>query len=184
MNTQAAHSASHACPPYNSLVGALLTVCVLTLSLAPDLARAQTDVVPPTPNTTVEGSGNALDITSTIWRAHFGAQAAWVLRNESPSAADELIHGLIVVATTDQNEIDLSHAVFPLLQVVETSSNEARRLMALQALNTIGTEHASSRLYHRAMERLYDTAQEERSERVRRAAADVLNTYAQNGETQ
>jgi hypothetical protein len=49
--------------------------------------------------------------------------------------------------------------------------------MAIQALRKIGTDHASTSVYREALHRLYRIAQDDASERVRRAAAEVLHAF-------
>lgn len=124
-------------------------------------------------------SANALGLVSIAWRAHFGEQAARTLREGSPAAKEEMLRDLIVVANLDENGIDLSAALPPLMEIVEQDPSERRRLMALHALGAIGTDHASEFAYRGAIERLSRTMEEEPPGRIRRVAARVVDGFYQ-----
>lgn len=167
-----------------------LLVCALAgLVLGPaGTAQAQNDIQPNMPKVIVEGAPtpatNLIGVTTAPWRAHFGEHAADVLRTADPQAKQEVMRDLITV-TTNSSSIDLSAALPQLLEVVEHSPSEDSRLMAVQALAVIGTDHSREPRYGKTMEELYRIAQEESSEKVRRAAADVLlNHYGDEEEKQ
>lgn len=125
---------------------------------------------------------NALRITAAPWRAHFGEQAAKVLREYGPKAKQAVMRDLIAAAKTGQRGIDLSAAVAPLLQVAQNGSSEGHRIMALQALEAIGPEHSSELLYEQAVKQLRSDLSEEPSDRVRRVTRTVINGfYAEDG---
>lgn len=144
----------------------------------PETARAQTDVKPNMPKVVVENAptptGNTFNITSAPWRAHFGEHAADVLSEADPEAEQAAMRDLIEVATYGEGEVDLTATLPELLEVAEHSASEVSRLMAMEAVASIGTKHSQEPRYREAMEKLYRIAQEESSDRVRRAATGVL----------
>jgi hypothetical protein len=120
----------------------------------------------------------AIGVASGPWQAHFGEYAAEVLRAAEPEARTEALQNLIAIAVTPTGDgVDLSAALPQLLAVVEHSRGEEVRLMALQALRVVGTDHARTPQYRRAMEALYQIAQKTSSDPVRRAAAGVLASF-------
>lgn len=119
-------------------------------------------------------------ITSFTWRAHFDQQAAHVLREHSDRAEGQMLQDVIIAATEGSDAIDLTMVLPELLQIVENGSSEVKRLMALQALDAIGVEHARDRLYQRALQRLHRIAQEEPSSHVRNVAATVIKDFQQD----
>ena len=116
---------------------------------------------------------------SAHWRAHFDKQIAHTLRQE-PSMRSTYIQTVINV-TGEHKRLDLSRTVGALLDIIEGDSNREHRLMAIQALHTIGAEHAGKERYRQAMDRLYALMQGESSEQVRRAAAETLTQYSARG---
>lgn len=157
----------------------LLVCALMGLVLgSTETAQAQTDVEPTMPKVVVEEAPSAptkaLGIENAVWRAHFGEQAAELLGQHGQKVKETAMRNLITVATTGEAGIDLSAALPPLLQIAKRGATEERRLMALQAIQAIGTEHSPESLYRRAMEQIYRAKQEESSEDVRRAATDVL----------
>lgn len=144
-------------------------------------ARAQTQVDSSVSEALEEATSfaptSALGITATTWRTHFGEQTAQVLGTERPTIQHRAIRNLFRAAVTGERGIDLSAAVTPLLQIAKSGATEERRLMAIQALGAIGTEHSADPVYQRAMKKLYQAAQEEPPGRVRRAAAAVLKDF-------
>ncbi len=159
----------------------LLACALAGLLLRPaGTAQAQSTLEPNAPKVLNEEgrAPTAIGVTSGPWRAHFGEYAAEVLRTAGPEARKEAMHNLIAIAVPPTGRpIDLSATLPQLLEVVEHSSSEESRLMAVQALQVIGTDHARASRYRRAMEELYRIAQEEPSDRVRDAAASVLHDF-------
>lgn len=143
-------------------------------------AQAQNAVQPDIPRVIVEGAPspttNLVGVTTAPWRSHFGEHAADVLRASGPQAKQEAMQDLIAV-TANGSKIDLTGTLSELLEVVEHGASEESRLMALQTLHVIGIEHSDEGDYRETMRKLYRIAQEESSERVRGAAADLLSDY-------
>lgn len=138
------------------------------------VSLVQADTTPPA-NGSSETPGVGLDGSSDTWESNFGRQAARMLREEhSASTRNSMLHNVITVAGQGPNDIDLSATVGALLQICESDPNARRRLMAIQALHAIGTDHARSRLYHHALDRLYRIMQDEPSKYVRQVAASAL----------
>lgn len=136
---------------------------------------AQTDTASPAQEAVSERSARSGSISSATWNANFDAQAATMLEpGHSASIRETVLHNVIEVALQHPDEIDFSSTVDALLEVVEEDGVEMRRLMALQALHVIGTEHAHKKYYRRGVEHLYQIMQEEPCERLRSAAADLL----------
>ena len=118
-------------------------------------------------------SADGLRVTNAPWRTHFGEHAAMVLRESNSSAKKVAMRDLIVLAN-GRGEMDLSATLPPLLRIVEVGPSTVHRLMALQALYLIGTEHSSESEYRRAMEKLYQIAREEPRGQVRSSAVATL----------
>ena len=118
-------------------------------------------------------STDAVRVTNAPWRTHFGEHAATVLRESNSSAKKMAMRDLIVV-TKGRGEVDLSATLTPLLRIVEQGPSTVHRLMALQALYLIGTEHSSEPEYRRTMEELYQIAREEPRGQVRSSAIATL----------
>lgn len=121
----------------------------------------------PTPAT------NVIGVTTAPWRAHFGEHAAKVLRRADPETKREAMCDLIAL-TMNSNSIDLTATLPQLLSIAEHGTSELSRLVAVEALQEIGTEHSQEPRYRKAMEKLSRIAQEESSNRVRRGANDLL----------
>ncbi len=144
---------------------------------------AHADVASTAPPPATDGpSARGFSVTSATWRAHFDRQAARVLREHSPRTANKMMQNVIVVATEGSESIDLTMVLPELLRIIEEDACEARRLMALQALDAVGTEHARDLFYQRAMQRLYRIAQEEVSAHVRGVSATVIKDFQENNE--
>lgn len=159
-----------------------LLACALSgLLLSPiGEARAQSTLGPNAPTVLNEEARapTAIGVTSAPWQAHFGEYAADVLRTAEPEARKETMQNLIAIAVPPTSSgIDLSATLPQFLEVVEHSPNEESRLLAVQALRVIGTDHARAPRYRRAMEQLYRIAREESSDKVRHAAASVLHDF-------
>lgn len=114
-------------------------------------------------------------VASAYWRDHFDEQIAHELLKR-PSMRDTYIQ-IVVSVASDREHLDLSQTAGALLDIVESDSNREHRLMAIQALHTIGIDHTGEKRYRRAMDRLYTLMQGESSEQVRRAAAQTLTQY-------
>jgi hypothetical protein len=166
----------------------LLAYALAGLLLSPiGEAQAQSTLEPNAPAVLEEARApTVIGVASAPWQAHFGEYAANVLRTAGPEAKQETMQNLIAIAVPPTGSgIDLSATLPQFLEVIEHSPREESRLMAVQALQVIGTDHARSRRYRRAMEELYRIVQKESSDRVRRAAASALhNFYGENAETQ
>ncbi len=157
-----------------SLLAGLTLGAVETAQAQPDTESNMPKVVDENATTPVN---NAFEVTSALWRVHFGDYAADVLRGAGPDAKREVMLDLIVVARNDNGRTDLSATLSPLLEIVKNGASSEHRLLALQAIHLIGTEHSMASRYRRAMEKLYRIAHEISSDNVRRGAADVLMDY-------
>ena len=109
------------------------------------------------------------------WLANFDLQAAHQLRQTS-TFRTSLLQVVIKQAST-REDLHLPRTAEALLHVIEHDPSPQRRLMAIQALSEIGPEHVGQEQYDEAMSRLYTLAEEEPSEQVRGAAADVISRY-------
>lgn len=148
-----------------------------TEASAEAIAHANVASTPPAPDAP---DARGFRVASSTWRAHFDQQAAHVLREHSDRAEDQMLQDVIVAATEGSDAIDLTMALPELLRVVKNNPSETKRLMALQALDAIGVEHAHDYHYQRAMQRLHRIAQDEPSDRVREVAATVIKGFQEN----
>lgn len=169
----------------NQLSAHLLPIlgCALAAALLvypADDVRAQTSEHADIEAAVDRASDVATDVlgrANATWRLGIGAQTADLLSGPRSRDQQVAMRNLSRVATIGEFGTDFSAAVAPLVEIAIDGATETRRLSALQALHAIGTEHSSTPVYRRAMVRLYDAAQEMDSDRVRRAAADVLKGY-------
>jgi len=166
-----------------------LLVCALLagLALGPvETARAQTDDEPATIKVVVEGDPmpdpNSFAITSAPWRTHFGEYAAQVILEADPGAKEAALQDLILVAKYSNGNIDFSATLMPLVDIFEQGPSEDHSLMALQALDLIGTEQSSDSRYRQAMAEIDRIAQKKSSDRVREAAAEVMLAFTEEDE--
>lgn len=112
---------------------------------------------------------------SAQWTANFDLQVAHELRR-TPSMRDSFLQ--VVIDQAPKNEdLRLPRTVEALLHIIESDASQQHRLMAVQALSTIGVEHVGEKRYNEAMSHLYALAEDESSERVRGAMADAINRY-------
>ena len=109
---------------------------------------------------------------SSHWRTAFDYHVAKELR-QKPSLRMSHMKIVIEVATED-DDVNLSRTVGALLHVIENDPAREHRLMAVQALTTIGTDHTARKRYRKAMARLYALMQTEPSAQVRGVAANSL----------
>lgn len=116
-----------------------------------------------------------LESESDQWRKNFDGQVAQELR-ENPSLRVSMLR-VVTEQATDKENLKLPRTAEALLHIIETDSNQQRRLMAVQALSEIGPEHVGEKQYRKAMNRLYVLAEEESSKQVRCAAANVIKRY-------
>lgn len=156
-----------------------------TVTTAQDLADRTLSDVPEV--VTAPRAGNALGIMSPVWRAHFGKQSSLLLRTGDDAVKAQSLRNVILVANLDRNGIDLSPAVPELVKIVKFGSTKAKRLMALQALDNIGTDHADEPVIRRAMEEIRRFLKDEQplqeSNIMHRTAAFVLyDFYSEHGE--
>lgn len=179
------HSALLVLPLMITGLALLLVLGTPTATKAQEVARIDLSDIPGEKK--APAAGNALGIASSVWRTNFGEQSGLLLRTGSDAVREQSLRNVIVVANLDRNGIDLSEAVPELVEVVKVSHSSERRLMALQALNNIGTDHAKTSVYRHAMEEIRTVFKSDRpleeSNRVHRAAASMLyKFYSNNGE--
>lgn len=156
-----------------------------TVTKAQEVAAVNLNEVPDV--ATAPRAGNALGIMSPVWRAYFGEQTGLLLRTGNDAVKEQSLRNLILVARLDRNGIDLSSAVPELAKIVQFGSTKAQRLMALQALSNIGTDHAKESVYRDAMAdmRRFLKAEQplQESNLIHRTAAFVVSDfYSNNGE--
>ena len=108
------------------------------------------------------------------WEENFDEQMARQLR-QKPALRSSSIQAVIGQAT--DKDIRLSRTAAALLRVVEEDSNEQHRMMAIQALSVIGSEHLGEKRYEQTMNRLYALSEKEPSAKVQAAATDLLTRY-------
>lgn len=187
MFTQARPNASHArfsTPSITTVLPFVAGLLLAGLALGPAQtahaqaaepagAKADTAATEAAP----DASANALGITASAWRSHFGEQAAWTLLEGSLESKKEMLRNLILVANLDQNGIDLSAAVPWLVRVLVRSDKEEHRLMALHALGAIGTDHATEFAYRRAIEQISQLLRDEPPGHVRHVATHILDRF-------
>ncbi len=107
------------------------------------------------------------------WQANFDRQVAHELR-QSPSVRASLLQ-VVTDQASRSEDLKLPRTTEALLHVVENDANQRNRLMAVQALYAIGSEHVGEKRHEEAMSRLYTLAEEEPSEKVRDAVADAID---------
>jgi len=122
-------------------------------------------------------SADAWTVMNASRRVGFGTYAAMVLRGADPITKQAAMRDLIVVAGSNRGRVNLSPTLSPLLNIVEHGRGVEHRLMALQTLHLIGTDHASEAHYRRTMEKLYRITREASPSRVRRTAVAVLTDF-------
>jgi hypothetical protein len=100
------------------------------------------------------------------WKPHFGTQVRTLLESPNPEVQDNGMQLILHYAQRDA-DIDFAPAVPALFDVYDHAEHEGRRLLALRAIDAVGTEAHMRRLAQRL-----DT---ELSDRVR---AHTLRTLA------
>lgn len=108
---------------------ALLVVCA-TATVSPE---AQAMAM----NTTVANSSDS------VWRHTVGKQLARLLRSPQAHLRESALRNVIVLANRPNASYNLKAAIPALFDVLEESSNDAHRIMAVNALHTISNEHSS-----------------------------------------
>ncbi len=113
---------------------------------------------------------------SARWLANFDLQVARQLRKSTAEIRVDLLEVLIEQASKREN-LKLPQTASALLHVVETSKSRGNRMMAVQALSEVGPAQVGEVRYGRAMNQLYALGQEETSDQVRGAIAEVVTNY-------
>lgn len=86
-------------------------------------------------NTTV------MDSSDSVWRHTVGKQLGRLLRSSKVHLRESALRNVIVLANRPNASYNLKAAIPALLDVLEESSNDAHRIMAVNALHTISNEH-------------------------------------------
>jgi hypothetical protein len=117
---------------------------------------------------TAQSQAPSVDASSPYgqWKPHFGTQVRTLLESPNPEVQDNGMQLILHYAQRDA-DIDFALAVPALFDVYNHGEHEGRRLLALRAIDAIGTEAHMRRLAQRL-----DT---EVSDRVR---AHTLRTLA------
>ena len=106
------------------------------------------------------------------WTEHFGEQLRVLLEAPGAERQTNAMHLILRYARQPGTGINFRPAVRPLFEIYESDAQEGRRLLALSALEAIGSESVLKRLASRV--------QEESSERVRRHTVRVLTVHLQD----
>ena len=112
---------------------------------------------------------------SDQWQENFDEQMARQLKQE-PSLQGSLIE-VVIDQAAKKEDLHLSETADALLDVIEEDPGEQRRVLAIQALSAIGTEHLGEEQYGQVMNRLYALSEEDPSAEVRAAAGDLITRY-------
>lgn len=120
-------------------------------------------------------ASDGAESASARWLAKYDLQTAHQLR-ENPTVRTSVI-SVVIKQASEREALQLPQTAEALLHVVENSSNERERIMAIQALSEIGPEHVGELRYEEAMSRLYALGEEDPSEQVRGAVADAVKQY-------
>ena len=112
---------------------------------------------------------------SDQWQENFDEQMARQLKQE-PSLRGSLIK-VVIDQAAKKEDLRLSETADALLDVIEEDPGEQRRVLAIQALSLIGTEHLGEEQYGQVMNRLYALSEEDPSAEVRAAAGDLITRY-------
>lgn len=112
---------------------------------------------------------------SDQWQENFDEQMARQLKQE-PSLRGSLIK-VVIDQAAKKEDLRLSETADALLDVIEEDPGEQRRVLAIQALSVIGTEHLGEEQYGQVMNRLYALSKEDPSAEVRAAAGDLITRY-------
>lgn len=126
-------------------------------------------VLPAPAQSTAEEPVATVDEAS--WPAHFGEQLRVLLEAPDVERQTKAMDLILRYARNSELEINFQPVVRPLFTIYERDSHEGRRLLALSALEAIGTESV--------LERLAAGVQQESSERVRRHTVRVLTVHRQ-----
>lgn len=165
-------SVLHSARLYRVVAGLLLAVGLgLAGPLQVSSASAQSSLKPSPDSKEATGSSH--------WPTHFDRQIAHALKQQ-PSIRTSSLEVVIEIAVENEH-IDLFRTVGALLNIIEHDSNRAHRLMAVQALHQIGSEHVGTKRYRQAMSQLYTLTQSELPEQVRVAAEQTLSRYTKAG---
>ena len=111
------------------------------------------------------------------WRTHFDEQIAQTLRRQ-PSQRATYVR--IAMNEASQHEsLELTNTLGVLLDIVQNDPNHDVRLMAVQALYTIGPSHVGERRYGYVMSQLYASMLNEESRQLRGVAGAAMSEYTQ-----
>ena len=112
---------------------------------------------------------------SDQWQENSDEQMARQL-NQEPSLRGSLIR-VVIDQAAKKEDLRLSETADALLDVIEEDPGEQRRVLAIQALSVIGTDHLGEEQYGQVMSRLYALSKEDPSAEVRAAAGDLITRY-------
>jgi len=109
------------------------------------------------------------------WTTVLGEQVRMLLESGDVNRQEDAMLLILQYAQRPDLKIDFQPAVPALLSIYESDADEGHRLIALSALNAVGSEPVLSRLAERVINR------EEPSERVKRHTLRVLTVRSQHG---
>lgn len=109
------------------------------------------------------------------WQENFDEQMARQLK-QKPVLRASLIE-VVIDQALKKEDLRLPGTAEALLDVVEEGNDEQNRVLAVQALSTIGPEHLGEKRHRQVMNRLYALSEEDPSAKVQTAAAEVLTQY-------
>lgn len=111
----------------------------------------------------------ALDTKPASWWAAYGDQLVASLDSSVPKIQEQALSAIIFYAGQHPGKMDLSAATPKILAIYQKDKKEARRTMALMALNALGDEAG--------MRRLNTLVRYEPSQRVENLTRAVLSAY-------
>jgi len=108
------------------------------------------------------------------WIEHFGEQARLLLETGDAERQEEALQFILTFSQHAEKDINFAPAIPALFDVYESAEDEGLRLLALSALQAVGSEDD--------FKRLAEHVQFESSDRVRRQALRMLTVRQQNAD--
>lgn len=102
------------------------------------------------PVATAQSHTSAVDSAATHgqWKAHFGLQLRTLLESSDPAVQDNGMQLILHYAQRDA-DIDFTPTIPALFDVYDHAEHEGRRLLALRAIDAVGTDAHMRRLAQR-----------------------------------